>query len=114
MHVYTKPILVADAVWGAVSLKRLVVHDRSACRGEKCCLHNPTRNGMHAWPLCVRLDRGSPIGGVLTERICPHGVGHPDVDSIAYFERVLKGKYAGWGNTVSDLKRHGCDGCCRP
>jgi hypothetical protein len=39
----------------------------------------------------------------LIERRCRHGVGHPDPDSVAYFERHgLKG-----------FGLHGCCGCCR-
>lgn len=42
----------------------------------------------------------------LMERICPHGVGHPDPDDIAFKRRVLGDKFA-------NLEAiHGCDGCC--
>jgi hypothetical protein len=37
------------------------------------------------------------------ERICPHGVGHPDPDDAAYHIRIGQGY-----KTI-----HGCDGCCR-
>jgi hypothetical protein len=33
------------------------------------------------------------------ERICPHGVGHPDPDHVFYTKRMT--------DTI-----HGCDGCC--
>lgn len=36
------------------------------------------------------------------ERICPHGVGHPDPDSLAYLDAV----------GVKGAGIHGCDGCC--
>lgn len=40
------------------------------------------------------------------ERICPHGVGHPDPDHIAFVERVA-------GKDVASVEAvHGCDGCC--
>jgi len=41
----------------------------------------------------------------LMERVCPHGIGHPDPDDVAY--RVSRGEPA----TVAV---HGCDGCCVP
>jgi hypothetical protein len=47
---------------------------------------------MKTWPLHWRYDRG------ILERICPHGVGHPDPDDKA---------------SASD-GIHGCDGCCAP
>jgi hypothetical protein len=45
---------------------------------------------MRRWPQNWRGDR------YLIERICPHGVGHPDPDDLN-------------PDTV-----HGCDGCCTP
>ncbi len=44
---------------------------------------------MREWPQNYRSDLN------MMERICPHGVGHPDPDDIY-------GVYDG----------HGCDGCC--
>jgi hypothetical protein len=38
-----------------------------------------------------------------TERICEHGVGHPDPDDVGY-----------WAGRGYDITRHGCDGCCSP
>ena len=38
------------------------------------------------------------------ERICEHGIGHPDPDQVSYWQR--------WGKEA--LAIHGCDGCCRP
>jgi hypothetical protein len=43
---------------------------------------------MKEWPQNWREDRG------IMERICPHGIGHPDPD-----------------DPTTD-KIHGCDGCC--
>lgn len=58
---------------------------------------------MRAWPLNWRSDRR------LMERICPHGVGHPDPDHLAHVARVpfKDGQYDSDGT-------HGCDGCCQP
>ncbi len=67
------------------------VHLPEKCAGSACVVHNPSNHHMRDWPLNWRDDRG------MMERICPHGVGHPDPDSQR-----------------SDGV-HGCcnDGCCR-
>ena len=72
----------------------LWVHSREKCAGEFCCIHNPSDHHMREWPQNWRGDRG------LMERICPHGIGHPDPDDPA-----TKTQYGGI---------HGCDGCCNP
>ena len=72
------------------------VHDRSECKGP-CCIHKPSDHHMKDFPLHWRDDRR------FFERICEHGVGHPDPDEIAY--HASKGR---------DISVHGCDGCCRP
>lgn len=78
------------------------VHTPSQCAGEFCCIHNPSDHALREAPLNFRFDRG------LTERICDHGIGHPDPDSLAFLQRVL---------TPEDYESralgvHGCDGCC--
>lgn len=104
MHRYSKPILVADPVFGAVAMCWLSVHDRADCKGQKCALHNPSPHHMRTWTKVVRLDK---IG--LVERLCGHGVGHPDPDSLAYYARTLTlPLFKGYA-----LGSHGCDGCCR-
>lgn len=65
-------------------------HDSDKCAGEHCVIHNPSDHHMREWPTHFRSDRG------ITERICPHGIGHPDPDDITA-DRI-----------------HGCDGCCAP
>lgn len=72
------------------------VHDPDLCAGEWCVVHNPSPHHMRDWDLNWRGDRG------LMERICPHGIGHPDPDSLAFFER----------NGQDWQGVHGCDGCC--
>ena len=64
------------------------VHYASKCIGRPCCIHNPSDHHMRSWPQNFRQDRG------MMERICPHGIGHPDPDDPTT-------------DTV-----HGCDGCC--
>ena len=49
-----------------------------------------TNHSMRGFPQLWREDRR------IMERICPHGVGHPDPDDVLNQDRV-----------------HGCDGCCR-
>jgi len=52
---------------------------------------------MKTWPQNWRDDKG------VMERICPHGVGHPDPDDVVYLIKIGR-EY---------LTVHGCDGCCR-
>lgn len=74
------------------------VHDPAKCAGEACVVHNPSDHHMRDWPLNFRGDRG------LMERLCPHGIGHPDPDALAWHARQ--------GRTWQSV--HGCDGCCAP
>lgn len=78
--------------------KNLRVHSRRVCRGQKCCLHNPSKHHMRSWPLFIRTDKFT-----LAERVCKHGVGHPDPDSVRHLDPA--------GCLL--LGVHGCDGCCR-
>lgn len=67
-------------------------HPRKTCWGYWCPIHYPSPHHMVAWSQNWRGDHG------LMERICPHGVGHPDPDdhkAMDQYEQV-----------------HGCDGCC--
>lgn len=68
------------------------VHAEGTCRGDVCVIHKPSGHHMHEWPLNYRFDRG------LMERVCVHGVGHPDPDGVR-----------NWADGV-----HGCCGCCKP
>jgi hypothetical protein len=71
-------------------------HSSSACRGP-CPVHNPSYHHMRDWPIVWRQDRG------IFERLCEHGVGHPDPDSM-YVKMEFE--------AVGDDGVHGCDGCC--
>ena len=80
---------------------RYRVHPRANCTSDNCVIHHPSKHHMRQWPIVLRLDRGD-----LAERICPHGIGHPDPDSgtwMAVHDPVH------WADGV-----HGCDGCCVP
>lgn len=76
------------------------VHPKDSCAGDYCPIHNRSNHHMRKFPQHWRADRG------IIERICPHGIGHPDPDQSAFFKKVY-GKDA-WAQWV-----HGCDGCCR-
>lgn len=73
-------------------------HRPDRCKGQFCVIHNPSNHHMRKWPTVIRTDKM-----YLVERLCDHGVGHPDPDSLAYFIRV----------GYDSLGVHGCDGCCR-
>jgi hypothetical protein len=75
-------------------------HPAGVCAGESCAIHHPSDHHMRTWPLVYRADR-SP----LIERLCPHGVGHPDPDSLDYLADADPTDRGAWGV-------HGCDGCC--
>lgn len=73
------------------------VHPSEACAGRACVVHHPSDHHMRGWLLNWRDDRG------LMERLCPHGIGHPDPDDLAYQLSVGR----------DDVGMHGCDRCCR-
>ena len=64
------------------------MHDMKKCAGQFCTIHNRSDHSMRSFPQVYRWDKA------LMERICPHGIGHPDPDEIN-------------PDTV-----HGCEGCC--
>lgn len=64
------------------------VHEDSKCLGDYCTIHHRSNHIMRNFPQHWREDRH------IMERICTHGVGHPDPDEI-----------------TRDAT-HGCDGCC--
>jgi hypothetical protein len=73
------------------------VHPASSCRrDEACVIHRPTIHHMAKWPIFWREDRG------IVERMCEHGVGHPDPDQWPYWRRM--------GRMHEQV--HGCCGCC--
>lgn len=76
------------------------VHDKRSCAGRHCPIHNPSDHHMKNWMQNWRDDRG------FMERVCEHGVGHPDPDQIAYIE-MTRGVDRARSEGI-----HGCDGCC--
>jgi hypothetical protein len=69
----------------------VIVHDRTKCLGTYCTIHNHSNHVMKDFSQKWRTDKR------YMERVCPHGIGHPDPDEV-YDNR----------NGI-----HGCDGCCR-
>ena len=73
------------------------VHPTSACEGRGCAIHDhPSDHPLKDAPMNWRTDRQ------ILERICDHGVGHPDHDSALYMQSI--------GHGIENI--HGCDGCC--
>ena len=64
-------------------------HSLEDCEEDVCPIHKLTDHPMRIFPQHWRDDRR------IMERICSHGVGHPDPDDVLNEDRV-----------------HGCDGCC--
>ena len=72
------------------------VHRRMLCYGRACPVHRRTDHHMRSWPQYWRGDRG------IIERVCEHGIGHPDPDQYDY-----------WFTSGQESQSvHGCDGCC--
>ncbi|NJK88568.1 MAG: hypothetical protein HC923_03650 [Myxococcales bacterium] len=68
-------------------------HNAADCIDERCTVHNRSNHSMRHFPQHYREDNG------LMERICPHGIGHPDPDDWKVIEKP-------------EWRVHGCDGCC--
>ena len=71
------------------------IHDPATCEGQGCAIHHPSDHHMRDWPTNWRDDGFLGIKTPHMERVCPHGIGHPDPDEI-----------------VEGVEVHGCDGCC--
>ncbi|QIG58202.1 hypothetical protein SEA_SKOG_50 [Gordonia phage Skog] len=75
------------------------VHDPEVCT-PPCVLHSPSDHHMRGMRLLWRQDRK------MFERICEHGIGHPDPDQMAFWESIGRAEVEGV---------HGCCGiCCHP
>jgi len=79
--------------------QRLHIHNKAVCT-PPCPFHVPSNHKMRSWPMLWRDDRR------LLERICKHGVGHPDPDQLTYTRQTAVAKHADM------MSIHGCDGCC--
>lgn len=77
----------------------LLVHAEKDCSGAHCVIHNPSNHCMLEFPTHWRDDVQ------IIERICPHGIGHPDPDGLEHLRSV--------GHQYAEAASvHGCDGCC--
>lgn len=76
------------------------VHNKNDDCMEGCAIHNPSPSPVTGFPTHWREDRR------LMERICPHGIGHPDPDHLKFVMK-LGGPLAVYSESM-----HGCDGCC--
>jgi len=73
---------------------KLLAHEENECMSPSACtIHNRTDHHMRSFKQFYRFDRG------IMERICSHGIGHPDPDDF----KIING---------NDKGEHGCDGCC--
>jgi hypothetical protein len=77
-------------------------HGPAVCAGNHCTLHNPSNHHMIHWPTWWRKNIN------LMNRMCEHGILHPDPDDLAHKHRS---RGAAW---ASRCARHNCDGCCTP
>jgi hypothetical protein len=77
------------------------VHERTDECEKGCVIHSPSAHSMTTFKRLYRSDRG------LMERICPHGIGHPDPDDLRY-KKTIMSKEDYEAESV-----HGCDGCCK-
>lgn len=80
--------------WTSDTGQKLLVHTLLDCDAP-CPVHSPSQHPLVGARRHWRVDRG------FMERICEHGVGHPDPDDIAV------------GRNPVRYGTHGCDGCCR-
>jgi hypothetical protein len=83
--------------------QNLYVHPGSQCEGTVCAIHNPSGHALNTAPYIWRDDRHPP----LLERLCPHGVGHPDRDALTHWRATGMADVNVHAHAV-----HGCDGCC--
>lgn len=89
-------VIIGNHLVGDDGLVLSGIHDIRQCYKRSCVIHSPTKHRMSTWPLHYRGDRK------IFERICEHGIGHPDPDQYDFWVDI--------GRTAN--KVHGCDGCC--
>lgn len=84
----------------AAEMGLVQVHSPHACIGRGCSIHHPSEHHMREWPRVWRSWHG------YIERTCPHGIGHPDPDDVAYIASTGL-------DDETTVGVHGCDGCCQ-
>lgn len=86
--------------WADCTGRKFFVHKRNVdCDIDGCAIHNPSYHPLSDAKQYMRSDKSW-----LIERICDHGIGHPDPDSASFIAKQ-EGNKSIWV--------HGCDGCCR-
>lgn len=86
--------------WRDCTGRKFWVHKRTVnCDVDGCAIHNPSYHPLSDAKQYMRADKSW-----LIERICEHGIGHPDPDSASFIAKQ-EGNGSIWV--------HGCDGCCR-
>lgn len=86
--------------WTDSTGRHFYVHMRNMdCDIHGCAIHNPSYHPLSDAPQVMREDKW-----FLIERVCTHGIGHPDPDSASFMAE------SGWGKGIWV---HGCDGCCQ-
>ena len=86
--------------WSDSTGRKFWVHKRNiGCDVNGCAIHNPSYHPLSDAKQFMREDKSW-----LIERVCDHGIGHPDPDSASFISKTE-------GNT--SIWVHGCDGCCR-
>lgn len=82
------------------------MHHPCVCAGNDCCIHNPSDHHMREWPMRYNNPTPDHPGPGLMERLCEHGLGHPDPDHMTWFASVHTTE------ETRDEATHVCDGCC--
>lgn len=101
LHEEDRPHDVVRLVDGSL----LLVHLDIDCLAEYCVVHNPSEHPLKGAPLNWRDDRR------LMERICQHGIGHPDPDDLR-FKKVQFFIRHGRQAIDDDVWAEGVHGCC--
>jgi hypothetical protein len=78
--------------------EQLMAHAEDVCLMSPCSIHSPSEHHMSTWPQHWRWAPPHDYRGIM-ERICEHGIGHPDPDDLKI-------------QLHQDAGIHGCDGCC--
>lgn len=84
----------------------LKTHRKDACTGPPCVIHSPSDHPLKGAPLFWRPER------MLMERVCEHGVHHPDPDDRSHWERRIGDDPISRGFLDLRIEHEDCDGCC--
>ena len=87
----------------ATSFRITRVHSVKDCSGEYCIVHNPSPKAIAMGELNWRPDRG-----LFFERVCEHGVGHPDPDHMAHLKTLVDRGLLDQAHVDAE----GVHGCC--